>query len=287
MKWTKELNWFNSSIAESSFISPPETFVNNHHRGIDYVRRIFVPHLKGGDASVDSEIIYQQNSRLEKFKDSKILILGAGPTASEVDWNEDDYDFVFSTNHFFMNDRIKNINISLANIGDEVRFSNKELHEYLERHDTILCFENSGRDPKELRQFKQKYEDRVFWAHTRYHSKIGAIPRLISIAALLGASEIHIAGMDGMIPSHLQDKHFHSFQAQKVQSGTLESGKEQETLRKYSEQFLALWDYLLHDIGKDIRFKNLGHGHPCNISTQVLTGVLGEEYQRYLLDRSS
>ena len=106
MKWTKELNWFNSSIAESSFISPPETFVNNHHRGIDYVRRIFVPHLKGGDASVDSEIIYQQNSRLEKFKDSKILILGAGPTASEVDWNEDDYDFVFSTNHFFMNDSI-------------------------------------------------------------------------------------------------------------------------------------------------------------------------------------
>jgi len=90
-----------------------------------------------------------------------------------------------------------------------------------------------------------------------------------------------------MIPSHLQDKHFHSFQTQKVQSGTLENGKEQETLRKYSEQFLALWDYLLHDIGKDIRFKNLGHGHPCNISTQVLTGVLGEKYQRYLLDRSS
>ncbi len=287
MKWTEEKNWFNSSIAESSFISAPDTFVNNSHRGIEYVKRALVPYLEGGDTLADREIIYQMNSHLDKFKDSKILILGGGPTASEVDWKVEDYDYIFSTNHFFMNDKIKNINVSLANIGDEVRFSNKELHEYLEKNDTILCFENAGRDPRELSQFKKKYGDRVFWAHTRYHSKIGAIPRLISIAVLLGAKEIHIAGMDGMIPNHLQDKHFHSFQTQKAQSGTLEHGKEQDTLKKYSEQFLALWDYLLHDIGKSVSFKNLGHGHPCNISTQVLTGVLGEEYQRYLLDRSS
>jgi hypothetical protein len=288
MIWTKELNWFNSSITDSSFISPAATFANNRSRGIDYVKQILVPNLGGGKTLVDDEIIHQVNSRLDRFKGSKILILGAGPTTTEVNWEADDYDFVFSTNHFFMNDRVKGINVSLANIGDEVRFSNKELHEYLEKHNTMLCFENCGRDPKEMKKFKAKYGDRVFWAHTRYHSKIGAIPRLVVIATLLGALEIHIAGMDGYIPTPLSGKHYHAFQKQKDQTGAIEnSNKEEEIIEKYSKQFLVLWDYLLHDIGKDVKFRNLGHGHPCNISTQVLTGVLGEEYQRYLLDRSS
>ena len=287
MKWNEELNWFNSSIAESSFIAYKNVFVNNTKRGLEYVKKTLVPHLGGGECFVSSEIIYQKNPNLEKYKDSKILIVGAGPTANEVGWNSEGYDYIWSTNHFFLNDKLKNLNISLANIGDEVNFSDKTMHEYFENHDTVLCFENVGRSQDELVNFKKKYNDRVFWAHTRYHSKIGAIPRLATIAILLGVKEIDLVGMDGFITSNLADKHFHAFEKRKQQTGTLEMLAEAETIKRYANQYSTLWDYLLHDIGKDVRFRNLGHDHPCNMSTQVLTGVLGEGYQRYLLDRSS
>ena len=287
MKWTEELNWFNSSIIESSFIAYKHSFINNSKRGLEYVKKTLVPYLGGGECFISSEIIYQKNLVLEKYKDSKILIVGAGPTTNEIDWHAKEYDYIWSTNHFFLNDKLKNLNVSLVNMGDEVGFSNKLMHEYFENHDTILCFENVGRSQDELINFRKKYDDRVFWAHTRYHSKIGAIPRLMTIAVLLGVKEIDLIGLDGYIINEFADKYFHAFEKRKRQRGTIIEFTEAEILKRFSDQFLVLWDYLLHDIGKDVKFRNLGHNHPCNISTKVLTGVLGEEYQRYLLDRSS
>ena len=309
MKWAKELNWFNSTVPDSSFISSSEDFVNNKKRGLIYIKNAAVPWLGGGETIISSEVIYQKNSRLEKFKNSKILIVGGGPSTDENNWNPEEYDFVWSTNHFFMNEKIKKVDIALANLGGAVHFSAcpksdhhsqkvhcncayaPPLHEYLENHDTILCFENfspEGNWWKKLGAFKKKYGDRVFWAHTRYHSKIGAIPRLVSIAVLLGAKEIHIVGMDGLMLERFKDRLQHSFLLptweERKPVGTLEQLGEEEATKKYLEQYLAFWDYHLHDIGKDVKFKNLGHGHPCNMSTNLLTEILGEEYQDYLYD---
>jgi len=193
MKWAKELNWFNSTVPDSSFISSSEDFVNNKKRGLIYIKNAAVPWLGGGETIISSEVIYQKNSRLEKFKNSKILIVGGGPSTDENNWNPEEYDFVWSTNHFFMNEKIKKVDIALANLGGAVHFSAcpksdhhsqkvhcncayaPPLHEYLENHDTILCFENfspEGNWWKKLGAFKKKYGDRVFWAHTRYHSKL-------------------------------------------------------------------------------------------------------------------
>ena len=42
----------------------------------------------------------------DKFKDSKILIVGAGPSTNEVKWHNLEYDYIFSCNHFFLNERL-------------------------------------------------------------------------------------------------------------------------------------------------------------------------------------
>ena len=66
----------------------------------------FLPNIKS-----DSEIVYSNIDELNKFKDSKILILCGGPSTSEVDWSNLDYDYVWSLNSFFLNDKFKNTKI--------------------------------------------------------------------------------------------------------------------------------------------------------------------------------
>ena len=53
-------------------------------------------------------IVYNHLDEFEKFKDSKILVVGAGPSTNEVKWYNLEYDYIFSCNHFFLNEKIRN-----------------------------------------------------------------------------------------------------------------------------------------------------------------------------------
>jgi hypothetical protein len=69
--------------------------------------------------------------------------------------------------------------------------------------------------------------------------------------------------MDGYIPKSKEQVFFHSFQKDKKQTGTLENfSNDEKILQKYKQQYLEFWDYILHDVGKEISFKNIGHNHP-------------------------
>jgi len=37
----------------------------------------------------------------------------------------------------------------------------------------------------------------------------------------------------------------------------------------YRRNYVILWDYLLNNIGQNIKFKNLGEGHESNMSSDV------------------
>ena len=50
-----------------------------------------------------SDIVYNYLDEFDKFKDSKILIVGAGPSTNEVKWHNLEYDYIFSLNHFYLN----------------------------------------------------------------------------------------------------------------------------------------------------------------------------------------
>jgi hypothetical protein len=61
MKWTNEKTWDNSSIMNSSFISNSERFINGSQRGLKYVKSHIVPHLGGGECTINPEVMFQNN----------------------------------------------------------------------------------------------------------------------------------------------------------------------------------------------------------------------------------
>ena len=285
MKWKKEKTWKTNKIQESSFIYPQDGFKTNPYRGINYLRDQIVPFLGGGKTIMNNECIYQYNERLELLRDSKILVIGGGPSTIEHEYDIQQYDYIFSCNHFFKNIKLKQVKMFMVFLGDEVDLNHSDLEEYLSSNkDTIVCFENIGNPPGK-QSFKQKYADRVLWAHTRYHSKIGAMTRIVSYLCNFSPKEIAIVGMDGPILKKEQNIHYHAFEKHKEQTGTIESAvTEEEKMQKYKNQYLEFWDYILHDIGSGISFRNLGHGHKCNLTTKLLTDQVGEDYQEYILN---
>ena len=132
---------------------------------------------------------------------------------------------------------------------------------------------------------KERYPNRVFWAFTRYHSRIGSVPRLICIASALGVDSIDVVGMDGFVNTEMRKKYKPgTFEPDKKTTGTISGHFKNETeiMKNYEEQYLSFWDYVLHDLSPDISFNNLGHGHPCNVSTRVLQDKIGEKYLEYI-----
>lgn len=285
MIWTAEKTWKDYHHSKSSFIYPRQGFVNNPHRGLKYVKDMIVPHLGGGEVVIGPEAIYQVHPVLSKIKDSSILVVGAGPTTNSIDWNPDEYDYIFSCNHFFLNDKVSQCKITAAFIGDEVDLQGDKFVSYLNQSETVVCFENIGRSSTDLSNFKQKNHDRTMWLHTRYHSKIGVVTRMISFLSLLDPKSISIIGMDGYVKDKDKEAYDHSFQPHKPKHGSLENNSDEDLIQeKYKQQYLEFWDYILHDVGKNIQFYNLGHGHPANMTTEVLTSVIGDTYQSYLSD---
>lgn len=280
MLWTEQINQMSSPMKGSSFLCHREDFVRLLRNGTLFLRGA-IENLGLHNVSVNKEIAYQDFDYLKKYKNSKILIIGAGPSL-EMGYDVSEYDYIWSCNSFYNNDKLKNIKIDLVTLGDETNLSDENLLRYIDENDTIVCFENKYTRPAEMKEFKNKYPEKVFWAMTRYHSRIGSIPRLACIAITLGAKEIHFAGMDGYVP---KSKNYDNsmFEPNKKATGTIEDAhNEEDTMSHYRDQYLAFWDYILHDAGKNVRFKNLGHQHPCNLSTDVLTSKLGVDYENYI-----
>ena len=74
---------------------------------------------------VNTEIAYTDIEELKKYKDSKILIVGGGPSTNEVNWQNLDYDYIWSLNHFYLNEKLNDKKVDLACIGGAVDLQNE------------------------------------------------------------------------------------------------------------------------------------------------------------------
>jgi len=274
-----DLTWMNCDSKSSSFISLPHEFVysdkkpNNSRTGkawdIRYVLNYYGSFF-GRDVICNNEIIYSNNKELLKFRDSKILVVAGGPSAKEVNWNPDDYDYIFSCNHFYLSEKMRSTTVDFATIGGEIDMTNKNkaFHNYMSKSNTMLCFEDrlSEAARKYFGPMKLKYGDRCVYAHTRYRGKPGAGLRLILYACFMGAAEVHFVGVDGMSKDTVKgDLHNHAFQPEKTYSHkSLDYGI-------YRRHYVMFWDYALNtlQLHKKIKFQNLGEGHEKNQSTEI------------------
>ena len=258
--------WSNSISRNSYFISESNLFLSGNRWDKGFVLKYF-GEIFGSDVVENDEIIYLNLPQLNDIQGSKVLIVGGGPTTNSDKWDPKDYDHIFSCNHFFLNDRIGASRPTLATVTTEVDLSedNIKFHEYMKNSETIICFEDrfTPEQQQGLRLMHEKYPGRVMYAHTRYRGKIGSTPRLMCMAALMGAKEIDVVGMDGFKRgTKLGQDNEHSFETGKVWQGT-------HDYRLYNRHYVALWDYLLNHIGKDIKFRNLGEGHESNMTTNI------------------
>jgi len=256
------------------FLTPREKWIIGNGLDIGFVKRHFFNYFDN-NIVCNNEMFYSNKEKLKEVRGAKLLIVAAGPTASEYDWDPKDYDHVFSCNHFYLNKKLKEHNVTLSTFAGEIDFHKKnkddKIFKYLDNNDTLVCIDDQHNNilqekKEDFKILTERYPTRAMFLHTRYRGKIGSAPRLIALAVDLQPREIHFIGFDGMSKSTKRgDLHNHAFQKDKRYS--------QKSLdyNMFRRQYVAFWDYILNDLQahKKIKFQNLGEGHPFNMTTDI------------------
>ena len=251
---------FYHNPSEFSFFSDEENFISNQVWGATHVEEKF-GNILGNDVRISTEYIIQDKEGLKKFKDKTILVVGAGPSAIDHDWEKEEHDYIWSCTKFYLNDKLKDKNLGLVTIGGNVDLEEPGLIESLEKTGAMCGFEcgvSPFKAPMDMAIFKSKFEDQVFYYHPRYFSKLGAAARLICLAVFLGAKEIKAIGFDGDPVGQS-----HAFEKDKVHD---EVWRNDSSVNIYRRQMVLFWEYISKF---DTKIINLGEGHPNNLSTQI------------------
>jgi hypothetical protein len=265
----------------SAFLAPRAEFLDDCTYG---------PKALASKYYVDSEIgflsedgVITDNHLLEKFKNSRILIIGAGPSALECQslWREKlrEYDFIWSCNHYFKPDFLKDIKFDLVTIGNEVDGCDKELLLRLEKDKTIVGIDTniSTKEPRFSNLLEKSKKSRFFFS-TRYFGKIGSVPRMFVLANLLGVRHLSFVGADGVAPLSERDHVSPTvFEDKKIAKGP-------DNYDEYRMHYVMLWDYILNDLDREenMTFHNYGKSYKFNI-----TGDIPEKRRREATDDTS
>ena len=224
----------------------------------------FSENLKG-----DSEIVYNQINEFEKFEGSKILIIGGGPSTNEVEWNNLEYDYIFSLNNFFL--KLKNTKVDLIDVGAEVDLQGTEFLSYVNNYNPILMFEYHNKWHGQRSYFEALYKvyPKISCFQTRAYGKLGGAIRLLILALYLKAKEIYIVGSDGCPGLSVTKKKFttpvHSFEDSKTNLPW--KIDETNAYDIYYHQHEVLWNYLFNELNFDTKIYNLGENCEFNFSS--------------------
>lgn len=253
------LTWENSDSRRACFITSPEKFLSNKTRGLDYISRYsFLSEQVTGT----SEMFISDPEKFRKYAGKKILVIGAGPTTNERDWDPEAYDFIFSCNHFFLNPKLKKHKVDLCLLCDEVKLDGEDFLEYVKRNNTAIGFEDYNGDVNNVRRLRALVDNDIFFCILRFQGKTGVGPKLIVLATLLGAAEVDYVGVDGTPKKYeIGAESKHSFQ----------KGKRWTTNYPYEltmSHYRCLKNYL-SQIGEGTKLRNLGVGHEYNTMSKI------------------
>lgn len=206
-----------------------------------------LPEFCRKDVSIDSEIIFSQSQKLiNRFKNNKILVVGGGSSANDLDYENLEYDAIWSANKFYLHPILSKIKIDLVMLMGGEDFHDQPLIDYVHSHNPFIGFEWC----EKLLDFPFKHNFNYFFSHTKFYSKLGACPRMIILACYLGVKEIHFCGMDGI--KHIEEGK-HAF----------EPGKKDKpfffTYETCLAQYKLFWGYIKAYF-PEVKFKNLGAG---------------------------
>jgi len=235
----------------ASFFTTSEKFLN-HPRGLKFFKQSF-PYCRR-PLVTGTEIIHEEHPFVEQVKDSKVLVIGGGPSTLRYNWNWEDYDLVFSCTQFYLNAKIRNhVNLVVPMRGG--------FEDCCKKNNIMVAFD---RGKSFVNGFYTRCHNQSVLFQTRYWSKAGVAPRLIVLATLWGAKEVHVVGADGY------PKEFKPLQRTKHAFLGGATTANNHSYQRWQTIYLDLWQYLLYKIGTKVKYVNLGYGHPYNISSLYL-----------------
>jgi hypothetical protein len=255
---------FYRSPEEFSFFSTEEDFHSNPRWGMahvmNYLGKIFGTRIESSD-----EYIFNSVPAMKKFKNKKVLIVGGGPSAMDIDWKKIkvEYDYIWTCNKFYLNEENLKTKYDLAVLGPTVDLSDEKLNNYIKENDTTCVFEagvSPFRKEEELQNFKSQGHDCSYY-HLRYFSKLGVTARMICLAHFLKVDTCYFIGFDG---NPVGKKH--AFEGKKSYNESWRNGHANDIYRR---QQVLLWDYLINDLKTETKFQNLGEGHQDNEVTEI------------------
>lgn len=266
---TSQNSWAGSSGKERSFLCPPNRFLTDeNHFCTDCGGKVFcdrtLGHVLGQDVIADSEYLIQDEDVFKRVKDKTVMIVGGGPSTAQINWEQYHFDCLWSCNHFFLNDKMKDKTVDLWVPSDEVDLlGDNRLHWYLSEHDqSWCCFYPTVKIKPDYVRKAQKKIPNITYAHLRYRSKIGIMPRLLLLAIFCGAKNIMFVGMDGLPSTKL----IHAFQPGKRPKGT---SAKKGAINIFRRQYVQLWDYILFTLKADVELFNLGENVASNLSADI------------------
>lgn len=228
-----------------------------------------------------------KNNYHESVKGKSVLVLGGGPTSMLYDWSEIKYDHLWTLNSFYQNKLYKDLTFDLIHIGSLIDPNDSKLIEYLDSKgsNAQLYYELAFyHGEKYSRLFSsgilEKYKERSNYYVTEFRGRIGGAPRLVLLAAFMGASDVYFTGIDGYTKDN---KRLHSFwkgALDEIRTDIPAQAKEHggDAAHTYNESAIDFKEYLnlLNKISNDIgtKFYNLGEGHEANMIGDLYRDML-------------
>ena len=205
----------------------------------------------------------------ENISDKKVLVLGSGPSATEINWESKEWDVLITTSFFYLNNDIikqKPIHVTLTDIVD---LENPQLIKYLDSNPKCtIAFEPKDHpfyNSLKFNNFIEKYKNRLIY-YLIQGGKEGVAARLCWLALACKPEKLLICGIDGISKNWKKDPKNY-FRGHK---GTGDMDKEGYNYKIYYNDFQN-FGTKLYATSKEmgIPLINLGKGKPYNMITNI------------------
>ena len=210
---------------------------------------------------------------LEHFFKKSILVVGGGTSTLDVNWENTQWDYLWTCNDFYKEQRVLDQKIDLYMLGHQTDITSPILIDKLRQDKPFIFYEpvyyRGKQNTKEFKQFKQAIEIPVYsmeipYNDTRYSvaQKAGATFRLIQLALMSNASYINFVGFDGF------NKEFSNIHAFSKHKGLKPTDTRRDWKTGYYDVFVEAYKYLAA-MPDSNRLQNLGEGKDYNLGTEI------------------
>lgn len=207
----------------------------------------------------------------QKYVGKTILVIGGGTSTLDRRWENADYDYVWTCNDFYLENRVLQVPIDLYLLAYTTDLTDINLTNKLKEDKPTVIFEplhyRGKQNTKEFTEFTEKIQTPIHSFDIPINidpnspaTKSGAMFRLIQLALGVGAEKVMFIGFDGF------NKDFTNKHAFTKHVGLKDTDTRRDWEKHYKEVFQSAYKFLsLYST----RLQNLGEGLDYNLGTEI------------------